>query len=197
MRKIWSKALSVFLALVLVASAVCPTLAATYRPGAQSGPSSSYAGGIYYQNFRRVPITGDNRTDLIAIALSQLGYQEGKANVYFTAADTADVENYGLLLFSEKVTTPTFDTAIAHTEGWYESNGYLGVTTPGIAAEQVDETFYCAAVYTGTDGNTYVSGVISYSLGYYLENRANGTAMPNFAKATGVYAYYAKTLFNA
>ncbi len=93
MRKIWSKALSVFLALVLVASAVCPTLAATYRPGAQSGPSSSYAGGIYYQNFRRVPITGDNRTDLIAIALSQLGYQEGKANGYFSGT-VAGSSNY-------------------------------------------------------------------------------------------------------
>ena len=306
-------------------------------------------------------------------------------NVYFTAADAADVKNYGLLLFSEKVASPTFDTAIAYTEGWYESKGYLGVTTPGIAAKnmgdtlyfavyavladgtyaysktytyapttyaynmlgksttpaglkplivamlnygaaaqvyfnyntdnlvnakltdeqkalvvdyngdmldglnvcmddkkgelfgsgntgfdkntpsvnfegafsvnlyfgqpkatvgsdvtfyvwdkatyesvetllpenaiatskctfdgtyyvgivegiaakEVDETFYCAAVYTGEDGNTYVSGVISYSLGYYLENQAAGTAMPEFAQATGVYAYYAKTLFNA
>ena len=35
-----------------------------------------------------------------------------------------------------------------------------------------------------------------YSLGYYLENQANGTKLPDFAKATGVYAYYAKTLFN-
>ena len=305
-------------------------------------------------------------------------------NVYFTAENTADVKNYGLLLFSEKVSAPTFQTAIAHTEGWYESNGYLGVTTPGIAAKnmgdtlyfavyallsdgsyayskcysyapttyannllnkttttqqmkslivamlnygaaaqtyfdyntgalvnakltdeqkalvvdynndmldglttcaagkkgtlfgsgntgfskrtpsvnfegafsvnfyfsqpkatvgsdvtfyvwdkaayesaatllpqnaiatskcsfdgtyytgivegiaakEVDETFYCAAVYTGTDGNTYVSGVIAYSLGYYLENQASGTKMPDFAKATGVYAYYAKLNFN-
>ncbi len=305
-------------------------------------------------------------------------------NVYFTATDAADVVSYGLLTFSEKVDNPTYDTAIASTLGWHESNGYLGVTTPGIAAKnmgdkiyfavyavlydgsyayskcysyapttyaysmlskstttdgmkslivamlnygaaaqeyfgynteklvnasltdeqkalvvdynadmlnaltycdaakkgdlfgngntgfntrtpsvnfegafsvnfyfanpkatvgsdvtfyvwdkatynsvdtllptnatatskctfdgtyyagivegiaakEVDETFYCAAVFTGEDGNTYVSGVIAYSLGYYLENQATGTKMPEFAQATGVYAYYAKTLFN-
>ena len=78
----------------------------------------------------------------------------------------------------------------------FDGTYYAGIVE-GIAAKQVDETFYCAAVFTGTDGNTYVSGVIAYSLGYYLENQANGTKMPDFAKATGVYAYYAKTLFNA
>lgn len=61
-----------------------PRFWATYRPGAQSGPSSSYAGGVYYENYKRVPITGDNRTDLIAIALSQLGYQEGASNGAFS-----------------------------------------------------------------------------------------------------------------
>ncbi|WP_221935830.1 hypothetical protein, partial [Klebsiella pneumoniae] len=30
------------------------------------------------------PITGDNRTDLVAIALSQLGYQEGASNGNFS-----------------------------------------------------------------------------------------------------------------
>ena len=58
--------------------------AATYRNGYQSGPSSSYKNGRYYQNYTRVPLPGDNRTDLIAIALSQLGYQEGAYNGQFS-----------------------------------------------------------------------------------------------------------------
>ncbi|MBQ3544112.1 MAG: CHAP domain-containing protein [Lachnospiraceae bacterium] len=58
--------------------------AATYRNGAQSGPSTSYKNGKYYKHYTQVPITGDNRTDLIAIALSQLGYQEGAANGNFS-----------------------------------------------------------------------------------------------------------------
>ena len=76
MRKPFSRFLSLILAMFLVLCTVTPVLAATYRPGAQSGPSSSYAGGAYYSNYKRVSITRDNRTDLIEIALSQMGYQE-------------------------------------------------------------------------------------------------------------------------
>ena len=99
----------------------------------------------------------------------------------------------------DKATYNSVDTllpgnAIATSTCSFDGTYYMGVVE-GIAAKEVDETFYCAAVYTGTDGNTYVSGVIAYSLGYYLENQANGTAMPDFAKATGVYAYYAKQNF--
>ena len=86
------------------------------------------------------------------------------------------------------------ENAIATSKCTFDGTYYAGIVE-GIAAKEVDKTFYCAAIYTGTDGNTYVSGVISYSLGYYLENQANGTAMPDFAKATGVYAYYAKQNF--
>ncbi len=86
MKKKITKFLSAFLAVLMFASSlsVLPALAADYRNGAQSGPSASYASGRYYRNFLRVPITGDNRTDLIAVALSQLGYQEGAANGYFS-----------------------------------------------------------------------------------------------------------------
>ena len=84
-RKI-TKMLAAFLAVLMIVASlsVLPTTAADYRNGAQSGPSASYASGRYYRNYLRVPITGDNRTDLIAIALSQLGYQEGAANGYFS-----------------------------------------------------------------------------------------------------------------
>ena len=84
MKKIFTRTLSALLALCLALGLVTPAMAATYRPGAQSGPSSSYAGSRYYENYKRVPITGDGRTDLVAIALSQLGYQEGNANGAFS-----------------------------------------------------------------------------------------------------------------
>ena len=84
MKNILTRVLSVVLVLVMVLGVVTPAMAATYRPGAQSGPSSSYAGSRYYENYKRVPITGDGRTDLVAIALSQLGYQEGNANGAFS-----------------------------------------------------------------------------------------------------------------
>jgi len=80
------RAVSVFLAVLMLMScaSLLVTFAAEYRNGAQSGPSTSYKNGKYYSNYKRVPITGDNRTDLVAIALSQLGYQEGAANGNFS-----------------------------------------------------------------------------------------------------------------
>ncbi len=88
MKKAVKRVLSIILAVVVIASCayvgMVPASAATYRSGAQSGPSSSYASGKYYGNYLRVPITGDQRTDLIAIALSQLGYQEGASNGAFS-----------------------------------------------------------------------------------------------------------------
>ncbi len=88
MKKVCTRLTAVVLVLLTVVScvlcAVVPVAAATYRNGAQSGPSASYAGGRYYSNYKKVPITGDNRTDLLAIALSQLGYQEGASNGAFS-----------------------------------------------------------------------------------------------------------------
>ncbi len=97
MKKKFSRVISAVLALVVVLSclvvSVVPASAATYRNGAQSGPSSSYKNGKYYKNYLKVPITGDNRTDLLAIALSQLGYQEGASNGAFSG-EVSGGQNY-------------------------------------------------------------------------------------------------------
>jgi len=47
----------------------------TYRSGANS-VSTSYKNGRYYANLMQVPITGDGVTDVLAVAMSQMGYQE-------------------------------------------------------------------------------------------------------------------------
>lgn len=39
--------------------------------------TGSYMSGKYYRQLRQVALTGDPRTDIVAIARSQLGYQEG------------------------------------------------------------------------------------------------------------------------
>ncbi len=74
-------------------TAFADTYLATYRNGAQSGPSTSYKNGKYYSHYTRIPITGDNRTDLIAIALSQLGYEEGNSDGSFSG-ESGGSSNY-------------------------------------------------------------------------------------------------------
>ena len=53
----------------------------------------------------------------------------------------------------ESVDTLLPSNAIATSKCTFDGTYYMGVVE-GIADKQVDETFYCAAVFTGTDGNT-------------------------------------------
>ncbi len=52
---------------------------ATYRT-AGNAVSSSYQSGRYYQHFSSIELTCDGVTDTLALALSQLGYQEGSSD---------------------------------------------------------------------------------------------------------------------
>ena len=76
-------------------------------------------------------------------------------------------------------------------------NGTYNATVAGIAAKEIDNTVFVAAVYTDAEGNTHCSGVLNYSLGAYCEAQAAGTAdVSAFAAATAVYGSYAKAYFN-
>lgn len=82
MKRQFSRLLAVVLAVLFVvpmfvfeASALTPI---TYRAG-YNNISSSYAGSHYYSNFQKIQLTGDGRTDVLAVALSQLGYMEGNS----------------------------------------------------------------------------------------------------------------------
>lgn len=83
MRTKFVKTLSVLLALTFILAVFpgidLPAEAASYRTG-MNGASTSYMNGAYYEKFLRVPLTGDGITDVLAIALSQTGYQEGDSS---------------------------------------------------------------------------------------------------------------------
>ena len=42
--------------------------------------SDQYKASYYYDNFIQTPLSGDQATDVLAIALSQLGYNEGDSD---------------------------------------------------------------------------------------------------------------------
>lgn len=74
MRQIVKRICVTALAATLMAAGWAPTLTseALYYDG-----SSSYRSGKYYQTLTQVALTGDPRVDIINVAKSQLGYQEG------------------------------------------------------------------------------------------------------------------------
>lgn len=69
------RSLARLLALCLLVSAVLP-MAAQPVEALQYTGTESYMAGKYYEALQQVRLTGDPRTDIVNIALSQVGYQE-------------------------------------------------------------------------------------------------------------------------
>ncbi len=67
------------LELALVVTLLCPALMPSASALSYSG-SSSYRSGKYYTQLTKVKLTGNQRTDIVNIAKSQIGYQEGSSS---------------------------------------------------------------------------------------------------------------------
>ncbi len=119
-------------------------------------------------------------------------------NYYFTAKgtpdngmkfyywNTADYEAADVL--APENATGTMDMVAG------SDNQYWGQIS-GIAAKEVDQTYFVAGVYE-LDGVTYTTGILAYSLGKYCARLAAGTTEQQaLSAATAVYGYYAKEYF--
>lgn len=83
---------AVILVCIVASCAMLSIGAAEYRTGNNS-ISDAYSKSIFYERFKAISLTGDGPTDAVAIALSQIGYQEGNSNGQF-GGETAGNKNY-------------------------------------------------------------------------------------------------------
>ena len=58
----------------------CAALLPAGAVGSSYTVSGSYAESVYYENLQNLTLTGDYRTDLVNVALTQVGYHEGASN---------------------------------------------------------------------------------------------------------------------
>ncbi len=93
MKKTIKKIVAVLLTVLIVASGVMSALALT----PSYTPSSSYKGGQYYTNLTKVSLTGDQRADIVSVALSQAGYHEGSSSSTISGSSngSANYSEYG------------------------------------------------------------------------------------------------------
>ena len=77
------------MAVMIISTTAVFAGAAEFRKG-NNDISSAYAASEYYKRFQKVEITGDGPTDAIAIALSQIGYQEGNSDGQFGGTSAGD-----------------------------------------------------------------------------------------------------------
>ena len=119
-------------------------------------------------------------------------------NYFFTPAYTP-VNGITLYYWTEAdfnaVDILTVDNATGALTMTAETDGQYRGDITGIAAKNIAQAVYVAAVYS--DGTTmWTSGVLGYSIGAYCASMAKGTdAMADLAKATAVYGYHAKQYF--
>ena len=76
-----------------------------------------------------------------------------------------------------------------------DGTGVYYAVIDGISAKDINSTIYVAAGYT-SDGNSYCTGVLPYSIGTYCVSKAGTTdTIQPLAKATAVYGYHAQQMF--
>lgn len=93
MKKYMLRFLSFIFALLLVLQIPLASASALEFTAGSNSASASYKSGKYYENLTSLTLTGDGRTDVLAVALSQLGYQEGDAEGSFSGL-VAGSSNY-------------------------------------------------------------------------------------------------------
>lgn len=76
MQRMIKRVLSWVVAACLLLAAFTPAMTQSASALSYSG-SSGYMSGKYYRALTQVQLTGDPRTDIVNVALSQVGYQEG------------------------------------------------------------------------------------------------------------------------
>ena len=122
-------------------------------------------------------------------------------NYYFPATYTPD-DNVTLYYWRaadfEAADVLTAENATGTVVMEVSSNGAYRGSVTGIAAKEVDEVIYVAGVYE-SNGVTYCTGIIAYSLSAYCRMMSGNTSVTANAKAlaeqTAVYGYYAKQYF--
>jgi hypothetical protein len=119
-------------------------------------------------------------------------------NYYFTPDAAADGEISFYYWTSDAYAaadTLTAENASGTMTMTLAQNGSYWANITGIAAKQMDETFYVAGVYTA-DGETFCTGVIAYSISKYCMNKiSSGSNIADLAAAMAVYGYHAKVYF--
>lgn len=113
-KRILSLSLAVLTVTLLILSPLMPQVQALTYSG-----SSSYKSGKYYTNLTNVTLTGDQRTDIVNVAKSQIGYQEGSSSSQLsgTIKGSANYTEYGRWYGLQDMWCAMFVSWCAHVAG--------------------------------------------------------------------------------
>lgn len=84
----------IFTALVLAVISVITQTVFIYSASPSYNVSSYYKNSVYYKNLLSVDLSGDNRSDIVTVALSQIGYHEGNSTSQFHGTNRSGTGNF-------------------------------------------------------------------------------------------------------
>lgn len=113
-KRIISLSLAILTVALLALSPVVPRAAALSYSG-----SASYKSGKYYTQLTAVTLTGDQRTDIVNVAKSQVGYQEGGSSSQLsgTVKGSGNYTEYGRWYGMQDMWCAMFVSWCAHVAG--------------------------------------------------------------------------------
>ena len=129
-------------------------------------PTSFYMGSEYYTRLREVVLTGDQRTDIVNVAVSQMGYHEGDSLEQLDGSaleGSADYTEYGYWWGTEVLGEPEghYGAWCAIFVSWCARQAQVPVTIlknssgANCSPARFDLTYYSGSVYTPQVGDLF------------------------------------------
>ena len=189
----------------------CTTCGSSYKSNYTGANGHSYSGGFCTSCGVADPNYAESATvPTIGLKYPTVSFEDMiLMNVYYSAANTQDVVEMGLVTYTTEPSAADVATADEVIPGYTlnESDGYYFSTTAGIAPKDLGDTIYFAVYYKLKDGTYGYTGVAGYSPKTYALGQLNtGTAemkalvvaMLNYGAAAQTYfGYNTGSLMNA
>ncbi len=141
---------AIVLAIILAASSAIGVNAAAHS--LEYSASSSYSSSVYYDRLMSVKLTGDNVTDIVNVAKSQVGYHEGYRSGDYTgySSGSGNVTEYGRWYGNQSYWCNVFVSWCAYVAGVEPS------VFPKLAG--VGNAYYSTLPSVGADTFSFSSG---------------------------------------
>lgn len=94
MKQILRKLLGACIASWMVITVITCAMPNAYAVDPTYTVSTAYQKSIYHQNLKALALTGNQRSDVVRVALTQLGYHEGNSEADFGGGNTAGSRNF-------------------------------------------------------------------------------------------------------
>ena len=91
---VFRKIIGVCAAVMMVVSMISLEVLDVYAITPTYTVSSDYKSSKYYSNLKNLTLTGNQRSDVVRVALTQLGYHEGNSDKDFAGGNTKGSRNF-------------------------------------------------------------------------------------------------------